>query len=119
MPEFEFLTIGEHDENDDESGHRRQRLCPSAKDELEPRAVLGKSEGAGGSFADILEATVGRAQEAGKKSDALAMRAASGNPTDLVEVVTAVAESEAALESLVAVRDRVVAAYEEIMRMPI
>jgi flagellar hook-basal body complex protein FliE len=84
-----------------------------------PAAVLGKPEGNGGSFADILEATVGRAHEAGKKSDALAMRAASGNPTDLVEVVTAVAESEAALESLVAVRDRVVAAYEEIMRMPI
>ena len=84
-----------------------------------PTALLGKSEAAGGSFADILEATVGRAQEAGKKSDALAMRAAGGNPTDLVEVVTAVAESEAALESLVAVRDRVVAAYEEIMRMPI
>lgn len=84
-----------------------------------PAAVLGKPEGNGGSFADILEATVGRAHEAGKKSDALSMRAASGNPTDLVEVVTAVAESEAALESLVAVRDRVVAAYEEIMRMPI
>ncbi len=84
-----------------------------------PAALLGKNEAAGGSFADILEATVGRAQEAGKKSDALAMRAAGGQPTDLVEVVTAVAESEAALESLVAVRDRVVAAYEEIMRMPI
>ena len=37
----------------------------------------------------------------------------------LVEVITAVAESEAALETLVAVRDRVIAAYEEIMRMPI
>ncbi|MFM8748847.1 flagellar hook-basal body complex protein FliE [Rhabdaerophilum sp.] len=84
-----------------------------------PAPLLGKNEAAGGSFADILEATVGRAQEAGKKSDALAMRAAGGTPTDLVEVVTAVAESEAALESLVAVRDRVVAAYEEIMRMPI
>jgi len=46
-------------------------------------------------------------------------KAAGGQPTDLVEVVTAVAESEAALKSLVAVRDRVVAAYEEIVRMPI
>jgi flagellar hook-basal body complex protein FliE len=73
----------------------------------------------GGSFADVLEATVGRAHESGKKSDVMAMRAANGQPTDLVEVVTAVAESEAALETLVAVRDRVVAAYEEIMRMPI
>jgi flagellar hook-basal body complex protein FliE len=37
----------------------------------------------------------------------------------LVDVVTAVAESEAALETLVAVRDKVIAAYEEIMRMPV
>ena len=33
--------------------------------------------------------------------------------------MTAIAESEAALETLVATRDRVIAAYEEIMRMPI
>ncbi|MCA1952896.1 MAG: flagellar hook-basal body complex protein FliE [Hyphomicrobiales bacterium] len=84
-----------------------------------PSALVAKQGEKGNSFADVLEATVGRAHDAGKKSDALAMRAASAQPTDLVEVVTAVAESEAAIESLVAVRDRVVAAYEEIMRMPI
>ena len=39
--------------------------------------------------------------------------------SDVVDVVTAVAESEAAIETLVAVRDRVIAAYEEIMRMPV
>lgn len=84
-----------------------------------PSAHIAKSGGDGHSFADILEATVGHTRDAGVRSDALSMRAAGGQPTDIVEVVTAVAESEAALESLVAVRDRVVAAYEEIMRMPI
>jgi|GEM_PF-668576 len=83
-----------------------------------PAASLNKSAADSGSFADILEATVGRTHDAGKRADAMAMKTATGQPTDLVEVVTAVAESEAALESLVAVRDRVVAAYEEIMRMP-
>ena len=38
---------------------------------------------------------------------------------DMVDVVTAVAESESALETLVAVRDKVIAAYEEIMRMSV
>lgn len=84
-----------------------------------PAAAIPKSGEGGNSFADVLEATVGRAHDAGKRADTMSMRAATGQPTDLVEVVTAVAESEAALESLVAVRDRVVAAYEEIMRMPI
>ncbi len=43
---------------------------------------------------------------------------ASGK-ANIVDVVTAVAETEVAVETLVAVRDRVISAYEEIMRMPI
>jgi flagellar basal-body rod protein FlgB len=35
------------------------------------------------------------------------------------DVVTAVAESETAIQTMVAVRDKVIAAYEEILRMPI
>ena len=42
-----------------------------------------------------------------------------GGRADLVNVVTAVAESEAAIETLVAVRDRIIASYEEIMRMQV
>jgi len=38
---------------------------------------------------------------------------------NIVDVVTAVAETEVAIDTLVSVRDKVVAAYEEIMRMPI
>ena len=37
----------------------------------------------------------------------------------MVDVVTAVAETEVALSTMVTVRDKVIAAYEEIMRMPI
>ena len=38
---------------------------------------------------------------------------------NIVDVVTAVAETEVAIDTLVSVRDKVVSAYEEIMRMPI
>ena len=38
---------------------------------------------------------------------------------NIVDVVTAVAETEVAIETLVSVRDKVISAYEEIMRMPI
>jgi flagellar hook-basal body complex protein FliE len=37
----------------------------------------------------------------------------------MVSVVTAVAESESAIETLVAVRDKVIAAYDDIMRMQV
>lgn len=84
-----------------------------------PAAIAGKDTNSASGFAEILEATVGRVADAGRKSELEAMKVASGQPNDLVSVVTAVTESEAAMETLVAVRDRVVAAYEEIMRMPI
>jgi len=38
---------------------------------------------------------------------------------DLVDVVTAVQAAEVSLETVVAIRDKVIAAYQEIMRMPI
>ena len=38
---------------------------------------------------------------------------------DLVEVVQVIQEAEAALETVVALRDKVVQAYEEVMRMTI
>ena len=38
---------------------------------------------------------------------------------NIVDVVTAVAETEVAIDALVSVRDKVISAYEEIMKMPI
>ena len=37
----------------------------------------------------------------------------------LIDVVTAVSSAEAQLETVIAVRDQVISAYQEIMRMPI
>ena len=37
----------------------------------------------------------------------------------MIDVVTAVAESETAIQTMVAVRDKVITAYEEILKMPI
>ncbi|WP_366144027.1 flagellar hook-basal body complex protein FliE [Devosia sp.] len=38
---------------------------------------------------------------------------------DMVDVVTAISQTEIAMDTMVTVRDRVISAYEEIMRMPI
>ena len=56
--------------------------------------------------------------EAGHKSDAQTQALAAGK-SNIVDVVTAVSETEVAVEAMVSVRDKVIAAYEEIMRMPI
>lgn len=72
----------------------------------------------GGGFAGMLQQFVGGTADTARKAESSMIQATSGK-ADLVEVVTAIAESEAALETLVAVRDKMIAAYEEIMRMPI
>ncbi len=69
-------------------------------------------------FAAMVSNVLQSTSQAGARADSQAV-AALGGKADIVDVVTAVAESEAAIETLVAVRDRVIAAYEDIMRMPI
>ena len=54
----------------------------------------------------------------GRKSDVQAQAVAMGK-ANMIDVVTAVAESETAIQTMVAVRDKVIAAYEEILKMPI
>lgn len=53
-----------------------------------------------------------------KKGEAVSAKAAVGK-ADLTEVVTAVTNAEVTLQTVTAVRDRVVNAYQEILRMPI
>ena len=86
----------------------------------DPSAGLGKAVGetGGPSFGALLKDAVGSVVEAGRKSDAQTQAMASGK-SNMVDVVTAVAETEVAVSAVVAVRDKVIQAYEEIMKMPI
>lgn len=84
-----------------------------------PQAAGQQGGGSGPAFADLLRGSLEKVAETGTRAEAQVGEAAAGRRPELVDVVTAVAESEAALETLVAVRDKVVQAYEEIMRMPI
>ena len=79
----------------------------------------GKASEAGGpSFGALLKDAIGSVMDAGKKSDAQAVAVASGK-ANVMDVVTAVAETDVAVSTLVSVRDRVIQAYEDIMKMPI
>ena len=81
-------------------------------------ATAKTSEAGGQSFAAMLKDSIGSVVEAGHKSDSQTIAMASGK-ANVVDVVTAVAETEVAVGTLVSVRDRVIQSYEEIMRMPI
>jgi len=77
----------------------------------------GESEGAGG-FGGMVEQLVsGTAQQMRTAEQASAAQVAGKG--DLIDVVTAIGAAETALDTMVAVRDRVVGAYTDIMRLQI
>ena len=79
----------------------------------------GKATETGGqSFGAVLKDAISSVMDAGKKSDAQTVAMASGK-ANVMDVVTAVAETDVAVSTLVSVRDRVIQAYEDIMKMPI
>ena len=82
-------------------------------------ATEGASAAGGGSdFADMLKGVLDQATQSSKAAETQ-MAAQVQGKAELIDVVTSVAAAEASLETVMAVRDQVIAAYQEIMRMPI
>ena len=79
--------------------------------------AAGEATGAS-SFTSMLKEAIASVNELGHKSDTQTRAMANGK-SDMINVVTAVSETEVAIDAVVAVRDKVIAAYEEIMKMPI
>ena len=72
----------------------------------------------GTSFASVLKQAIGEVSHVGRTSDAQTRAVATGK-ANMVDVVTAVSETEVAIDAVVAVRDKIISAYEDIMKMPI
>jgi flagellar hook-basal body complex protein FliE len=75
--------------------------------------------GSGGpTFGEVLKEAIGSVMEGGRQSDAQTSAMASGK-SNVMDVVTAVAETDVKISTLVSVRDKVISAYEDIMKMAI
>ena len=68
--------------------------------------------------AELLNDAVTGAIETGRTGEAMSAKAIAGQ-ADLREVVTAVTNAEVTLQTALAIRDRVVQAYQDIISMPI
>jgi len=76
------------------------------------------SQGAGqGVFSSLVSNYLDQATQLGQNSEQLAIQGIQ-NQANLTDVVTAVSEAEVTLQTVVAIRDKVVDAYREILRMP-
>ncbi|MGH1399260.1 MAG: flagellar hook-basal body complex protein FliE [Alphaproteobacteria bacterium] len=78
----------------------------------------GTGDSGGVSFADFLKDKASDAVETIRDSEAISAKAVTGE-ANLTEVVQAVTDAELTLQTVVAVRDRMISAYQDIMSMPI
>ncbi len=78
----------------------------------------GLQTGAGSSFGDTLSQALAGVVDSGHAADAAAAKGISGEG-NLTDVVMAVSKAQLALQSTTAIRDRVVQAYQDIMKMSI
>ena len=74
---------------------------------------------ADGAFGDVLKQAMNQTVSTSKAGETQMVAVTGGVGGNIVDVVTAVAEAETTLQTVVTVRDKVITAYQEIMRMPI
>lgn len=69
-------------------------------------------------FGDLVTNALTQTTAAVSGSEAVTAKAVSGK-ADLVDVVTAVSNAELMVNTVVGVRDKVISAYQEVIKMPI
>lgn len=80
--------------------------------------VSPAAQAPGASFTSLVGNLVTNARDAGAAAELEAAKTVAGKG-DLVRTAAAVNDAELAIETLVAVRDRMVGAYNDVMRMQI
>ena len=85
---------------------------------LEP-GLSPRDAAATDNFGSMVKDAIGSTADTLAKDEALSTAAVTGGKADLTSVITAVTNAELTLQTVVAVRDKVISAYQDIIRMPI
>ena len=71
------------------------------------------------SFGQMLEGSMERVNQLQKEADANINNLANGQQTDIHQTMIAVEKASVSFELLMQIRNKLVAAYDQIMRMPV
>jgi flagellar hook-basal body complex protein FliE len=85
---------------------------------MAPAQGAPAAAGGGENFGDMMKRAVNGVVDTVAQGEQASMQAATGK-ADLAKVTEAINNAEVAVQTVTAIRDRVVAAYQDIMRMPI
>ena len=81
-----------------------------------PGAAAPKPQG--NEFANLVQDAINQVMETGRASEQKMAEGVNGQ-APLIDVVTAVTTAEMTLETVTSIRDRMVAAYQDVVKMPI
>ncbi len=96
---------------------------PTATTGIGAGSAAGSGAGAGtttgASFGDLLKQAIGDVNQLQLQAEQAGLDLAAGNVTDLHQVMIMTEKANLALELAIQVRNKVIDAYQEIMRMPV
>jgi len=94
------------------------KVSSSAVATMPSAAATSAGAAAQSNFASMVGDVLSSVREASGSAERQALQSVQGN-APLHDVVAAVSNAEVTLQTVVAVRDRVISAYQDIIRMPI
>jgi flagellar hook-basal body complex protein FliE len=85
----------------------------------EAPATKASDDQKGGSFADVLQSSLGEVNEMQQKADAAITALATGEKVSLHETMIAMEQADVSFRLMMQVRNKIVEAYQEILRMQV
>lgn len=100
---------------------RIPEVTPRSRPSLDPRPGQGIAPGGAGgpSFKDVLADAVTEVQQLQTDADTAIKQLVSGEVKDVTEAMVAIEKADVSFQTMMAVRNKIVAAYEEVMRMQV
>lgn len=94
-------------------------IRPGQADLVGPTSKAGAAGAGQGSFAGLLQDAVSQTSRLQHEADALTEQVAKGRSGDLAATMIAIEKAQISFQLMLQVRNKVVEAYQEIMRMPV
>lgn len=87
--------------------------------DVRPTQRATPAQGEGESFADVLSGAVSEVQKLQNEADNAVRDLVSGEVKDITEAMVAIERADVSFQTMMAIRNKIVAAYEEVMRMQV
>lgn len=92
-----------------------QPIDPAQLRSVTPPARVGETS----SFREVLTDAIGEVQRLQTEADSTIRQLVAGEIADPAEAIVAVERADVSFQTMMAVRNKIVAAYEEVMRMQV